>query len=312
MTKPFDCANRNIRYFLTVLLMFSWIGISNAAFSLTPDLSSNCLATLREGMEHGIKWVRIHGGEDLAQLGYPDEAEKFFRKELAEHGGDAEYRIGIWRVLAQSAPQESRGEWTNRIRNAFLDRSGPDRGHAAETLGKLGYKPGAKGDEEFSSIAHGTNGELAVFARWVLADSGEPADQMQLAEMFDHWDPKVRGNAAYALRFLPRLQPETFQKLMSALEKEPSGSSARVYLACTLFVHASPENRRRFKPGLLKFTASADPKERYEACWGFAKAGTKEDLPALEKLLRDADLDVRVSAANAILRIGRREAAGPR
>src|SRR2546421_8539104 len=104
-------------------------------FEVSPQLRSTCVATLREGMTQGVKWVKIHAGEDLVQLGYLEGVEEFFRKEIAEHGQDSQYRVGLWRVMAQAEPRDKlRAEWTNRIREAFLDQNGSDRGHAAETL----------------------------------------------------------------------------------------------------------------------------------------------------------------------------------
>ena len=47
-----------------------------------------------------------------------------------------QYRVGIWRVLAQAASaQEERKQYIEKIHNAYLQ--GPDQLHALETLAKL-------------------------------------------------------------------------------------------------------------------------------------------------------------------------------
>jgi hypothetical protein len=270
-------------------------------------LKERCIEILRTGMWDGAKWIKVHAGEDLARLDYLEGVYDYYKHELALHGNEPEYRVGLWRVLAQAATHDADRElWLGKIRAACVDAQGPDRGRATEALGRLAYKPNAREEEALLTMSQGGEPELAVLAKWVLANSGRTSDVEGLAAMLGHSNSDIRANAAYALRFSPRLNPNIFEQLTTALAKEPGTSGARVYLVTAAFVHAPTREKARYRTMVVDYLGSELARDRYEACAGMGKAGTVRDIPVLEKLLADPELDVRVSAADAILRIGRR------
>lgn len=270
----------------------------------TEALHNRCADILREVLQKGQRFVKIHAGEALVMTDYSEGVAEAFQQELVSHANDPEYRVTIWRVLARCPGTEAeRQQWVEKIREAFLDTNGPDRGHAAEALGKLGYKPRAKGDEEFAKVAQSSDEALATLSRWVLANSGKLADEALLAEMLFHTNGALRGYAAYGFSYRPKLGKETQTKLMAAVNKEPADSKPRIRLAGAASRHAPKDQKPLFRAELVRFLSDANLRQRYAACAALAKSGVRENVPALIKLLDDPDLDVRGSAANAILQI---------
>ena len=107
---------------------------------ITPELRDEALRVLRETLDRETLWIKVHAAEYLLALDHPEGVKEAFTKELQDHGGEPQYRIGIWRVLARAAYNEKeRQEQTKKIRDVFFDTASPDRLHAAETLAKLGY-----------------------------------------------------------------------------------------------------------------------------------------------------------------------------
>jgi HEAT repeat protein len=278
----------------------------------SPDTVSEALRTkavrvLRTALADEEKWIKVHAAEALLSLGYPQGVTRRFQIELASKGGEPEYRIGIWRVLAQAAHGDrQRGPWVRKIVAAFVDTNGPDRLHAAETLAKLGYRARAGETDTFELAGRTGRGPLAANARWILANTGRIEDTMRLAELLDSDDLATRADAAYAIRQLSKLSTVVWKKLTAAVVKAPRDDGARIYLVGAAFVHAPLDQKADFKTELLTYARSGTNDEKYEACAALARAGRTEDLPILVGLLDNGIPDVRVGAAHAVLWIGRR------
>ncbi len=276
--------------------------------AVNESLRQKGLVVLRTGLEKEERWVKVHAAESLLSLDYPQGVAQIFERELAAKGSDPEYRIGIWRVLAQAArSNQEREQWISKIRAAFLDANGPDRLHAAETLAKLRYAPDELEVKMFELAAGNGPSALAANARWVLANRDAVRGETLLAEFLQSGDASARANSAYAIRHLPKISPTAWAKLAEAVFKEPTNSSARVYLVGAAFVHAPLDQKADFKAPLSGYASSGTKQERYEACSALARSGQDLDVPLLTGLFEDNDADVRISAAQAVLRIGRRE-----
>src|SRR5947207_1112832 len=96
------------------------------------SLRQKAVHVLRTAMKSEARWIKVHAAEALLSGGEPqDVVAQTFVIELASKGGEPQYRIGIWRVLAQAAPSgERRDRWIAKILAAFQDVRGPDRLHA--------------------------------------------------------------------------------------------------------------------------------------------------------------------------------------
>jgi len=121
------------------------------------------------------------------------------------------------------------------------------------------------------------------------------------------YDDAVRRSAAYALRFAPNLDDATRARLRETAKREPVASPARIHLLIAWLAHADmaewPEIKRLLRP----YAQSDVQTERYQYGEAMAIRGEAAEVPALLQLLDDEDADVRVSAANALLALERRQ-----
>ncbi|MBP7937011.1 MAG: hypothetical protein KA354_20400 [Phycisphaerae bacterium] len=299
-----------VRLTLVVGAFCSWAACSAAADGPAireRDYREQAVSTLRAALRDAPRWVKVHAAESLLALDYPQDILPIFQQELRTAGNQPEYRIGIWRVLARASTNDrQQQQWVNRIVDVFMDQAAPDRNHAAETLAKLKYVPSAEVSDELARVAAHTTGPFSVNARWALANAGQPEAERPLLESLSSDRTDVRINAAYALRHLTKLSPASRQTLTAAAENEPADSPARVYLLGTAAVQAGLGENGRWAAPLVHYAIAGKPDEAYEACAALASMGTKAEVRVLAELLSAAELDTRVAAANAILRIGRR------
>jgi solute:Na+ symporter, SSS family len=247
-------------------------------------MREEAVAVLRESLSDTDPWTKVHAAEALIRLDYRQGVQEVFDKELAEHGDDAPYRIGIWRVQAQLAyDQNERDRWVGKIREAFLDIDGPDRENAAETLGKLGYSANKEDNKAFSAASEDTTTIFTSMVRWVLANDGTDATESRLVVLLDSKDEQTRLGSAYALN------------------REPADSNARPFLLSAAFVLAPSDQIAPFKRMLVKYAEAGDKGAKYELCEALADRGDTSDVVVLSALLEDSVADVRVAAANTIL-----------
>jgi SSS family solute:Na+ symporter len=274
---------------------------ARASADVHESLRQRAAQVLRSAMDTEDRWIKVHAAEALLSLGYPDGVARTFERELASKGEEPQYRIGIWRVLAQAARSDrERKPWVARILAAFHDTRGPDRLHAAETLGKLGYRAGDTEAAAFDLVARMGPGPLAANARWVLANSGRPGGDIRLADLLASDDAGTRATAAYAIRHLPRLSAAAWERLTVAVRKEPENDIVRASLVSAAFVHAPADQKAQFTIELLKYARTGSNDAKYEACAALATHGRHDDLPLLTGMLENNNADVRVGAAAAI------------
>jgi len=310
---------------------------------MTAELRERAVRTMRDVLANEDRWVKVHAAEFLLALEYPEGVEEEFVKELERHEEKAEYRIGIWRVLAKATydpPQKSR--WVHEIRDVFLDAKAPDRLHAVETLAKLGYKvPVAPSEEEIEDLQRKLNecvnkserralkdqiaaakqkqaerktferaaraeDKIAAFARWVMVTSDPKHDDSSLRKLLASSVDDVPGLAAYAIRHLPTVSPATQKALAVAGTAEPQESPWRVHFVCAMAVYAPADVRDDWIEELRKYAKEGNPGAKYQACQTLAQVASQNDLALLVGGLEDADADVRSAAAYAVLRVGRR------
>jgi hypothetical protein len=291
-----------------ILLLSIALGSVIGPGAVNAPLRAQAVQVLRASLENEQRWIKVHAAEALVDAGQPDEVARAFEREFEARGAEPEYRVGIWRVLAQAASTaQQRQPWITKIVAAFLDAGGPDRLHAAETLGKLGYRVSGADAGAFERVARAGRGSLAADARWVLANSGQAAGDAPLAELLSSDDRGTRNDAAYAMRHLAKLSSAGWEKLAAATGKSKPGDGERVTLLSAAFVHAPIAQRARFKAELLKYFSNGTNDEKFEVCAALAGAGVDSDLRLLTPLLNDSTPDVRIGAAHAVLKISQRQ-----
>jgi len=265
------------------------------------------IAVLRNALQEGSQWEKVHAAEALLWNGYPENVKATFEADLASAAPP--YRIGVWRVLAKSQGNDETAarRYAQRIRDAFLDPLASDRDYALEALAKLQFSEPLF---EVVRVAREGKGAFRAHARWVLANSGNSKEEATLAELLGSAEPGVRASAAYALRHLKRLQSSTLDKLETAVVQEPPDSKAKVYELGALYVHSNNSRREALKGNLVEYASNGAKEQKVELCAVLGAAGNKAEIPLLERLLGDEELDVRISAANGLLRIERRQHRG--
>src|SRR5262249_23298131 len=296
-------------------ILLSLLAYTSSTASVDDALRQRATQVLRTALDREQQWIKVHAAEALLAAGDAQGVKPAFERELAEKSNQRPYRIGIWRVLAQAARSEdAREAWVQNIVKAFLDTDSSDRLHASETLGKLRYRVNGDDRDAFELVARTGAGPLAANARWVLANSGRDPDIARLVELLGSDDAATRSAAAYAVRFIPRISPAAWGRLFAATRKEPDAADAdivRASLVSAAFVHAPVSQQKgMFKVDVLKYARTGSADARIESCAALAMQGQDEDVPLLASLLDDANVDVRVAAANAILQIDRRQIKG--
>lgn len=281
-----------------VPLQFAWAYYDEN----TDKRREHCLTILRDALHSDESfWINVHAAEALIYNIYPDGVEEVFSNLRNNPRSNI---VGICRVLARLHKKNAVKYQKNvqKILDEFLNLESPNRVVALETLAKLNYSEPLA---EIRRIAESGDSKMIAFARWVLANSGNVNDETMLAELLDSKEPLEYSRAAYALRFMDEIRSDTFTKLETCAARFPDSTKHKVYVLSSLYVHSPFEKRDSAKVELL-FHLKGEKHERYEVGAALAIRGLPSDVPALEQLLEDPDLDVRVSAANALLRIERR------
>jgi lysophospholipase L1-like esterase len=112
-----------------------------------------------------------------------------------------------------------------------------------------------------------------------------------------------------ALRFRPKLRPDTLVKLREVAKNEPVGGEGRIFHVATLYTHDPKADRKALKEELFKYAETGTPEEKFQSLLTIGKWAERKDLARLEPMLSDADTDVRIASAHAILTILKRSPA---
>lgn len=302
------------RFAVCAVLCFISSGVSVVA---QPEVSQSDAAlakrahdVLDRALKEGQKWVKVHAAESLVACGEAEKVIPVFKQEAETFGNEPEYRIGTWRVLSQAcASPGEKDQYIQKILAALRDPNSRDLIHAAESLGKLNYIIAASDRPRVEQLSKSLGGKGLPFTRWLLALSGNPNDMRHLAELLDHPDAEIRGNTAFALRYLrDKLPPDVVDKIQRTADKEPP-SDFRMHLFGTAYVTAKDAKLvAKYRDQLIPYLAANTTPQRFAAATAFSIRGDRDDLPRLTTLLDDSELDIQVAAANAILEIQKRSA----
>jgi hypothetical protein len=252
------------------------------------DETARLLAILEDGLNQRGSWLSVHAAEDLAFLGKRDPVITAFAPQA--ESATPPFRIGVWRVLALSAPTPAvRDDYVQRIRGVLLDAKATDRLHAMEALAKIAAPIASEAERRYvtESAASGDGG--APFALWRLSVAGDSTVPDRLADLLRSSDAVTRFRAAYVLGRLRPLKTRPTQELADALAREPHDSLAWPAIASASGGRA-----------LADLAANTDVAARRLAADALAHDRDAGRL-LLEKLSRDEDTDVRIAAAFGLL-----------
>lgn len=261
------------------------------ATSQAANARAQCKRLLVESLELRGQWSSVHAAEYLLMLDTTEPVLTTFRSQADEQ--TPEYRIGVWRVLAQAEPDsDARQRYVEKIRTVLLNEASRDRLHAMESLAKL-HAP-MTSDEERSLVASVAETEAnpgRAFALWrlVQADPKAPARD-QLVGMLDSKDVLERLRAGFVLGELPPRSDAIVAKLRETLESEKPDSLATPYLAVACGADE-----------MQKVLQSSNPAWQAVVIKGLAVRGEKVDLEWESPPSEEQPLALRMAVAFAML-----------
>ena len=275
---------------------------SERILGLTSEQRDQAVETMRRGLEQQERWVKVHAAEYLLALDYPQGVLEEFQEELRKHGGEPNYRIGIWRVLARGTMQGKKREtWITKIREVALDVKAADRLYAMETLGKLGVSVDEEQLGPIRDAAKETDKAMGVYAQWVLVNSGNDQGAERLAEFLDSDKPDIRNLSAEVLSYLKDVSPRVKASIAAAAEKEPT-----IDLVAAAALHGPKQEQEKRLSQLVEYAKHGSLDEQRAACVGLARAGKSAHAPVLLDLLGVSDADLRIAAGYGACRADRR------
>jgi hypothetical protein len=310
--------------FLTIIclwIMLDACGNKKQDAAVSSELEKQSLAILRDVMTTQSEWVKVHAAEYLLWSGNPEGVQETYLEEEKIFNNTPQYRVGIWRVLAQASGTDvEKKKWTDKIKAVFLDSAATDRTHAVETLAKLKISPLTDDRNLTEKTLKSPVRSLALYTMWSVAYSSPDSLKVAPAKFLDLIrnagdDPSGKGTPAYALRQLKGLSDGEWDMLATAALAEPADSPARIYLLSAAFTTINAGRTRealsQIHAEIVKYKSAVSKGDITEMCAALAESGTTDDLPLLASLFEnltqlssDADkADVRAAAAYAILKI---------
>lgn len=295
--------------------------------TMTRPLDEQAFNELLTVLKTQPEFIKVHAAEYLIWLGHTAEARKEFLHENDLHGGQPKYRIGIWRVLAQTeSDAEGKMKWSDKVLRAFGDMNGPDRLHASETLAKLKISPLEKYPEAVQQSLADESRNLQVYTLWAISYSSPDSLNKNRPEFLhmavSDTSTDVRKISSYILRKIG-LDSEQWRSFVTAAFSESPTSELYFSLLTTAYITAPADGedddlRSRVGHELLKDYETRPAVDRIAIAHALAEKGTETDLPVLESLLANEHIsgiyeadsqeaaDVRAAAAYAIIKIKRR------
>lgn len=311
--------------FYILLFMAACDNNTNKAPAISSELKEESIEVLRTVMQTQSEWVKVHAAEFLIWSGHPGDVREIYIEEEKQFGNKSPYRIGIWRVLAQETEEpDDKKEWTNKIMNAFLDTSGADRIHAAETLAKLHVSTLKEHPDATALALKSPVKSLSLYTRWSVAFTSADSllsvrDSFLSMAISGEEEVSSRRLAAYVVRNSGELPDVQWKLFAKAALSEPEGSGLKSVLLTAVVITApgiviSSDLYQQVFEAFLHYKDIPDKGARMDIAAGLAEKGTVDDLQGLIALLRNENpldietdnADVRASAAYAILKMEKR------
>jgi len=300
------------------------IGASQAKTPATGEpIDDISLKILLDNLHHQPKWIKVHAAEYLIDANQVAVVRREFLNELRDFGGEPQYRIGIWRVLARSSEDSAEQQrFTKLILEAAVDPQGPDRLHAIESLAKLAI-PLEK--EQLQAVREWTDAAPAAeapFGQWGLAlhSTGEEREKSvkSLLKSAASQNSLTSLRGAYALSQLTPhslLVVKELLQLGQALADKPAHNDPISAIAeaqlLSLAWQAALASQGAEGAGesfllALRRRVSYSPAVSRIYLDQLSRSGNESDVPEILAFLASDDADLAASAANGILAIGRR------
>lgn len=177
------------------------------------------------------------------------------------------------------------------LEHALTSRRETDVLHALELLPSLSIAPGAK----VRSLIDHPSAEVRVAVLHLLEKSRTEDCLELIRSRFSEEDPAVRSAAVHAFCVLGKLQ--AVEPVLPFLA-DPS-PVVRGAAVAGLMRASGPEGARASAAALAALLGGADPAERIEGARAVERAALHQHWGAIETLLRDPELEVRLAAIRA-------------
>lgn len=307
------------------MIMSACHSTDNKQEKQTDTLVNEAVNTLRAVLNEQQEWVKVHAAEFLIWTGNVQGVKQAYEKEFEVFGNKPQYRIGIWRVLAQLGIGDEAQKYKSEILKAFVDTAGEDRIHAIETMAKLKLSPLPEHTEITKDALESEIKSLAAYTHWAVAytneDSLTTAKKYFLAKVLNiHEDILSRRIAAYVLRNSGNLGKEDWNVLSTMVLSLPDEAEGKIsFLNAALLTSPEElklsETYKKLFSQFLSFSNKKDKALRMDIAAGLAAVGTNEHIALLEVWMKNTDpigvaadyADVQASAAYAVLKICERD-----
>jgi hypothetical protein len=301
--------------------------IFNNCTTMPDPLSKRALDELLVTLRTQPEFIKVHAAEYLIWLGHKEEAREAFLEENKLHGNQPKYRIGVWRVLAQTEQDPSGAKiWQDKIYQAFGDLNGPDRLHASETLAKLQLSPLERYPEATQQSLSSDSKNLQVYTLWAISFASKDSITKNrvafINKALKDTTTDVRKISSYILRRMGLTGAQWTDFAEQSLAEHDS-SELKLSLLTTAFItqpNDGPQDlKSRLKAKLLTGAEERSYAGQIEVAMALAEHGEADDLRLLTALLdknkitsaADPDdkekADVRAAASYAILKIARNQ-----
>ena len=310
--------------FIFLILFAGCINTGKKRF-VKEELREAAIENLRETLDSDLTWEKVHAAEFLLELGYVNEVHNSFIEEEKKRGKEHFYRIGIWRVLAQSTYRpEEKEVWMDSIAIVFGNPDSPDRIHAAESLAKLNYFPFREDNDQVQSILEGDHNSLWLYTLWATSyskDRNIEKVKNLLTDIVTSYDEpnSLRRLAAYGLRNIKDVGLDNYKLLLNTALSEPDTSAAYSNIVSSAYINTPSDSLStisadKCRQKLLDIISDPAKEGRYEALLAISETADQEELPLLSSFIASqnnrsfgSELDIYNAASYVILRIDRRE-----
>ncbi|MEO6003685.1 MAG: sialidase family protein [Opitutus sp.] len=273
------------------------------------ELAKRAKTALHDVFDQEESWVKIHAAEALVAGG---EAIAMREKFLALRATvDAlPYRVGVWRVLANTSPTIAEREaCVAEVEKIYLNSTAPDRPQALETLCKLRTRlTGATLERVRQALQQASSAADRGLPLWALRLAGGPGTLDGFTALLESQDVTARLIAAYALRLLGETDAQALRALAKAAKAESPETKAYPFLlSAAVTLNADPARLNDWRAALERVLATGTADARFEASHGLRSQVTTNELPTYAALLDGPGNDTRVGAALTILNVRLRE-----
>jgi sialidase-1 len=259
--------------------------------TLDAELQSRCQEILRGGLKSEEFWPSMHAAEGLSKNGFAPEVVKHLEPKL-EPEKDAQHRCGLARELIRAGDTSK----VSILVEVLASSDSYGHVHACESL----YKVFQIGDPKLLRQAMASKDKplLAIMAAAALSRTGDTAALSSLRDYVRHDDALVARTAAWVLGRVGNRQDIPELQLSGRRFMDPL---TKAYFEHSIAALGDPNA----VVALVANLKHADPAVRTYACEFAPDARAALGRDRLVELLDDPLLDIRIRAADALLRLSR-------